>query len=295
MPGLGAAPPRRSAIASALDLAGTWNETVRADLDENDSDGDGTEEVVARDSAVRFALRATMPDVPLRDGRVVKPHYDVAQTSLTQQAGSTFTDWDGNAGTCFPQASAATGGGTIASVGAGLVFRPSSDAVLDIECEATVHALQHLDRPVARGGLQGRPGARGGAGGRGVSRLVPGASATGGSRSRLPPPPRSGRSSAARARTRATPSPARSAWQGSVTLDRLTPAIGPARQTRGGAVQVDVRCAAACAPVLRAGAARKAFRVPAGVTRRLTLPARAARVVVTIGDERKALKVGRGR
>ena len=85
------------------------------------------------------------------------------------------------------------------------------------------------------------------------------------------------------------------AWQGSVTLDRLTPAIGPARQTRGGAVQVDVRCAVACAPVLRAGAARKTFRVPAGVTRRLTLPARAARVVVTIGDERKALKVGRGR
>ena len=127
------------------------------------------------------------------------------------------------------------------------------------------------------------------------SRLVPGASATGGSRSRSPPPPRSGRSSAARARTPATPSPARSRWQGSVTLDRLTPAIGPARQTRGGAVQVDVRCAAACAPVLRAGASRKTFRVPAGVTRRLTLPARAARVVVTIGDERKALKVGRGR
>jgi hypothetical protein len=60
---------------------------------------------------------------------------------------------------------------------------------------------------------------------------------------------------------------------------------------------VRVRCAEACAPVVRAGASRKAFRLPAGAARHLTLPLRAAtrralrrhgrvRVVVATGDER---------
>ena len=62
-----------------LNMAGTWSETVRADLDSSDADHDGTEEVAARDTRTRFALTAVMPRVSLRDGRVVKPHYDVAQ------------------------------------------------------------------------------------------------------------------------------------------------------------------------------------------------------------------------
>ena len=117
-----------------LNMAGTWSETVRADLDSSDADHDGTEEVAARDTRTRFALTAVMPRVSLRDGRVVTPHYDVAQTSLTQETSSTTTDFYGTSGTCAPQAAAATGGGTVASVGGGLVLRPSSDAVLDIEC-----------------------------------------------------------------------------------------------------------------------------------------------------------------
>ena len=107
-----------------LDLAGTWQETVRADVDEGDADRDGTEEVAARDSDVRFALTAVMASVPLRDGRVVKPHHDVAKTSLTQQVTSSFTDFHGTSGTCAPQGADASGGGTVATVGSGLVFRP---------------------------------------------------------------------------------------------------------------------------------------------------------------------------
>ena len=119
----------------AMDLAGSWSESVRADLDEGDSDHDGTEDVAVRDSLVRFALKATMPDVPLRAGRVDRPLYDVAQTSLVQDvASSTYTDFYGTSGTCFAQNAGATGGGTIDSVGSALVFRPSSDAVLDLEC-----------------------------------------------------------------------------------------------------------------------------------------------------------------
>src|SRR3712207_8101146 len=45
--------------------------------------------------------------------------------------GSTFTDFYGTSGTCSAQNSGATGGGTIASVGSTVVFRPSSDAALD--------------------------------------------------------------------------------------------------------------------------------------------------------------------
>ena len=275
-----------------LDLTGTWNETVRADLDENDSDHDGTEEVAVRDSAVRFAVRATMPDVPLRDGRVAEAHYDVAQTSLTQQVTSTFTDFYGTPGTCSPQAAAATGGGTIASVGAGLVFRPSSDAVLDLVCEApfsrysisidllrvaasnVVPELGEAPVDVAFAVPAGRFGD--------WRITVPVAASTAQRAFERCPREDPGH-------TVACPF----GWEGAVTLERLTPAIGPARLTRGGATQVDVRCAAACAPVLRAGRSRKTFRVPAGVTRRLTLPIRASRVVVTIGDERKALTVGR--
>ena len=87
-------------------------------------------------------------------------------------------------------------------------------------------------------------------------------------------------------------------WEGTVTLDRLTPEVDGARLTaRNAAAQVSVRCATACAPDLRAGAAQKAYALPAGVTRRLTLPLRPAtratlrrggriRLVVAIGDER---------
>ena len=275
-----------------LNMAGTWSETVRADLDENDVDRDGTEEVAARDTGTRFALTALMPRVPLRDGRVVKPHYDVAQTSLTQETSSTTTDFYGTSGTCVPQAAAATGGGTVASVAGGLVLRPSSDAVLDIECS----------QPFARWSMS-------------VDLLRVAGSHDVPALGQAPvdvafaiPPKRFGdwrisvpvRASATQRAFERCPreDPGHTVacpfgWAGSVTLERLTPEIGTP-QVRGRNVTVDVRCATACAPVVQVGAAKKKFRVAAGAARRLTARATGARrVTVRVGETRRTFTLPR--
>ena len=60
------------------DVTGTWTEAVRADLDPDDADHDGTEEVAVRDSTVRFALTAAMADVayPLSEEEITAlAHY----------------------------------------------------------------------------------------------------------------------------------------------------------------------------------------------------------------------------
>jgi hypothetical protein len=276
-----------------LNLAGTWSETVRADLDSSDVDRDGTEEVAARDTSTRFALTASMPRVPLRDGRVVTPHYDVAQTSLTQETSSTTTDFYGTSGTCVPQAAAATGGGTVAWVAGSLVLRPSSDAVLDIECS----------QPFARWSMS-------------VDLLRVAGSHDVPALGQAPvdvtfaiPPKRFGdwrisvpvRASAAQRTFERCPreDPGHTVacpfgWEGTVTLERLTPQIGTPR-VRGGNVTVDVRCAAACAPVVKTGATQRTFRVPAGVRRRLTVHAPARRLTVTIGETRRTFTLPRPR
>ena len=275
-----------------LDLAGTWSETVRADLDADDADRDGTEEVAARDTTAQFALTAVMAPVPLRDGRVAKPHYDVAQTSLTQQTAGTTVDFYGTSGTCVPQAAAATGGGTVASVGGGLVFRPSSDAVLDIECS----------QPFARWSMS-------------VDLLrvawandVPPLGQAPIDVNLTLPPKRFGEwriavpvaaTAAQRAFERCPrEDPGHTVacpfdWKGTLTLERLTPEIGTPR-LRGGRLTVHVRCAEACAPVVKAGAAKRTFRVVPGAKRRLTLRAPAARrVTVTVGETRRTFTVRR--
>jgi hypothetical protein len=288
----------------ATDLTGTWSETVRADLDEGDSDHDGTEEIAARDSSVRFGLRATMPDVPLRDGRVDPPHYDVAETSLTQDVTSTYTDFYGTSGRCSPQNAGATGGGTIASVGTSLVFRPSSDAVLDIEC-VDQYVRYSISVDLLRVAASNVVPALGRAPVDVAFTLPPGR--FGDRRITLPV----AASAAQRAFERCPrEDPGHTiacpfGWEGTVTLDRLTPEVGGARLARGGsAVRVRVHCAVACAPAVRAGASRRAFRLPAGATRRLTLPLRAAtrralrrtgrlRLAVAIGEERTAFTLTR--
>ena len=279
----------------AMDLDGTWSESVRADLDEGDADHDGTEDVERRDSTIRFVLDAAMADVPLRAGRVDPPHYDVATTSLTQDVvSSTYTDFYGTSGACAHQNAAATGGGTVASVGAALVFRPSSDAVLDLVCvDPFVRFSMSLDllRVAA-------------------SNVVPELGQAPVDVAFTLPPGRFGdwrvtipvaASAAQRAYERCPrEDPGHTVacpfgWEGTVTLDRLTPQVDRARLTRRGA-QVRVRCAAACRPTLRAGAARRSFAVPAGRARRLTLPLRRAgraRLVVAIGDERAAFRLRR--
>lgn len=280
----------------AMDLAGSWSETVRADVDEGDSDHDGTENIAVRDSTIRFALAAAMPDVALRAGRVDPPHYAVADASLTQDVvASTYTDFYGTSGTCSAQNQGATGGGTLASVGSALVFRPSSDAVLDLVCvdpyarwsmsvdllrvagSNVVPELGQAPLDVAFTVPAGRFGDR-------RITIPVGASAAQRSFERCP---------------REDPGhtvACASGWEGTVTLDRLTPEVRRAR-LGGGAASVDVRCATACAPVLRAGASRRTYRLPAGARRRLTLRLGAAtraalrrtgrvRLIVAIGEER---------
>jgi hypothetical protein len=288
----------------AMDLKGTWSEAVRADLDEGDSDHDGTEDVAVRDSTVQFALAATMPDVPFRDGRVDPPHYDVAQTSLTQQVTSTYTDFYGTSGTCSPQNAGATGGGAIASSGAGLVFRPSSDVVLDLVCvDPYVRFSMSVD--LLRVAASKEVAELGDAPVDVAFRLPSGSF---GDRRITIPVAASAAQRAFERCPREDPGHTVACpfgWEGTVTLDRLTPEVGGARLVRGGrAARVRVRCAEACEPVVRAGASRKAFALPAGATRRLTLPLRAAtrralertgraRLVVAIGDERAAFKLKR--
>jgi hypothetical protein len=282
----------------AMDLTGSWSEAVRADVDADDSDHDGTEFVASRDSALRFALKATMPDVPLRDGRIGRPHYDVAQTALTQEVvASNYTDFYGTPGVCFPQNQGATGGGTIASVGSALVFRPSSDAVLDLEChDPFVRWSVSLDllRVAASKDVPelGQAPVD-------VAFALP-AQRFGDWQVTIPV----AASDAQRAYERCPridPGHTVSCpfgWEGTVTLDRLTPEVERARLA-GRKLQVDVRCATACAPIVRAGTSRKAYRVRAGAQRRLTLPLRPAtraalrrtgrvRLAVAIGDERTA-------
>ena len=281
----------------AMDLAGSWSEAVRADLDEGDSDHDGTEDIAVRDSTIRFALKAAMPDVTLRDGRVDPPHYDVAQTSLTQDVTSTFTDFYGTSGTCSAQNSGATGGGTIASAGTMLVFRPSSDAVVDLVCvDPYVRFSMSVDLlRVAASNVVPELGQAP----LDVAFALP-AARFGDRRITIPV----AASAAQRAYERCPrEDPGHTVacpfgWEGTVTLDRLTPEVGRAR-LRGSSAQVEVRCATACAPLVRAGASRTAYAVRAGVTRRLTLRLRPAtraalrrsgrvRLVVAIGDERAA-------
>jgi hypothetical protein len=284
----------------AMDLDGSWSETVRADLDEGDSDHDGTEEIAVRDSTIRFALKATMPDVPLRAGRVDPPHYDVAQTSLVQDvAGSTFTDFYGTSGACSAQNAGATGGGTIASVGTTLVFRPSSDAVLDLECvDPFVRFSMSVDLlRVAASNVVPELGEAP------LDVAFPLPAARFGDRRITIPVAASAAQRAYERCPREDPGHTVACpfgWDGTVTLDRLTPEVRGARLTaRASAAQVDVWCATACAPTVRAGASRKAYAVPAGATRRLTLRLRPAtraalrrtgrvRLVVAIGDERTA-------
>lgn len=285
----------------AMDVAGTWSESVRADLDEGDADHDGTENVAARDTAARFALTATMPDVPLRDGRVAESLYDVAKTSLTQEVtASSYADFYGTTGACSPQDAGATGGGTIATAGAGLVFRPSSDVVLDLVCvDQFVRWSMSVD--LLRVAASKDVAAIGDAP-VDVAFAVP-ARRFGDWRVAVPV-----RASDAQRAFERCPreDPGHTVacpfgWEGTVTLDRLTPEVTGARVARGGAsAQVSVRCAEACAPSVRAGASRKSYKVAPGAARRLTLPLGAAarralarsgrlRLVVAIGEERTAL------
>lgn len=284
-----------------MSTAGTWTETVRADLAEGDPDHDGTEEIQARDSEIRFALTATMRDVPLVHGRIAEPHYDVADSSLTQDVvRSTYTDWYGTSGTCAPQSSAASGGGTLGSVGPGLVLRPSSDAVLVLECTdpyvkwsfavdllrvAAVNAVPDLGEAPIDAAFTIPDGRFGDA----HIELPVAASAAQKAYERCPREDPG--------HTVACPFD----WKGIVVLDRLSPVVRAAGTTARKAA-VEVRCFEDCAPTVRAGRSQRSFTLAAGRRRRLTvrLDARTRRalrrtgrlrITVQVGEELRAFKV----
>ncbi len=284
---------------ATLAVKGAWTESVRADADPGDSDHDGAENVVSRDSQVRFALAATMDRVPLRGGRVAQRVEDVATTALTQEVlSSTFTDFDGVSGTCAPQSAAATGGGTVARVGDANVFRPSSDALLDLVCTepyARFSMSVDLLRVAAANAVPELGGAP-----VDVAFAVPAARA-GDWRIAVPVAASAAQRSFSRC-PREDPGHTVACgfdWAGVVTLERLAPELSRARLTRTG-VQLDVRCAVACTPQVQAGRAAQTFSVAPGRARRLTLklsrPARAARAMkvrVTIGGERMSVTARR--
>jgi hypothetical protein len=303
--GAGAADTIRYRVG--MDLAGTWSESVRADLDPDDRDHDGTEDVAVRDSTIRFALRATMGDVPLRGGRAVKPVYDVAQSSLTQEVvSSTYTDFYGTSGRCAHQSSAATGGGTIATVGAGLVFRPSSDAPLVLECVDPYVRFSMAVDLLRVAGVNAVPDL--GQAPVDVAFAIP--AARFGDRRITIPVTASAAQRAFERCPREDPGHTVACpfdWHGTVTLDRLTPEATAARVTADrGRAQVDLHCAEVCAATVAVGSSSKTYKLSAGATRRLTLrldgaTRRAlrrsgrAKMVVTVGDERQvlALRVAR--
>jgi len=95
------------------------------------------------------ALHAAMADVSLRDGRVVTPLDSVAQTSLTQEVESTYTDFYGTSGTCAPQRADASGGLPVAAAGSSLP--PSSLAELSLSPpQAASSARRRATRATSR-------------------------------------------------------------------------------------------------------------------------------------------------
>ena len=151
-----------------LNMAGTWSETVRADLDENDVDRDGTEEVAARDTSTRFALtrhdaaraaaRRARRQAPLRRRADVAHAGDVEHHDrLLRHVRHVRAAGRGRdrrrhrrVGRRRPRAAA-------------VERRRARHRVL-----AAVRALEHVGRPAARRGVQRRAGVGGGAGRRGV-------------------------------------------------------------------------------------------------------------------------------
>ena len=187
----------------------------------------------------------------------------MAQTSLVQEVvSSTFTDFYGTSGTCSPQNAGATGGGTIAALGAGLVFRPSSDAVLDLVCvDPFVRYSISVDLlRVAASNVVPELGEAP----LDVAFTLP-AGRFGDRRITLPVSASAAQRAFARCpredpgHTVACPF----GWDGTVTLDRLTPEVTGAR-LRSRAVEVRVRCATACAPRAARRRGDEDVRAPGG-------------------------------
>jgi hypothetical protein len=272
-----------------LDVAGSWSESLRANPDVYPP-----AQVASRDSDLRWTLKATAREVVFRDGAVVAPVHPVLDTSMGQQVlTSTFRDYDGEAGACTADTAVATGAGALAPAGGGAtVLRPSSDALLDLQC-ATPHVRHAITLDLLRN-----------AGANEVPALGQGPLDAGFAF----PPRRFGAArvtvpvavaDAARAFDRCPrQDPGHTAacgfdWRGQVLLERLTPRVGAVKRARGGrGASVPVTCFAACTVKLRSAGVARSFRIAAGATRTLRLRGRLGpRLTVRAGGERWALRV----
>ena len=271
-----------------LDAAGSWSESVRAN-----SDAYPPAQVATRDSDVRWTLRAAARDVRFRDGRVVGPVHPVLDTSAGLQVlGSTFTDFDNEAGTCRADTAVATGAGEIATVGTANVLRPSSDAPLDLQCE-TPHVRYAITVDLLRNAGSDQVPALGD-GPLDAAFAFP-----------------AGRFGAARVEVPVAVAPAQRAfdrcprqdpghttacgfdWSGTVLLERRSPRIGAARLARGGrAASVPVTCFEPCTARVSSGRAARSFRFAAGETRTLRLRGRlGGRLTVRASGERRSQRL----
>ena len=285
--GAGPAPAETLRYRVTLDVAGSWSESVRAN-----PGAYPPAQVAARDSELRWSLKATARAVTFRDGVVAAPVHPVLDTSVGQQVlGSTFADFDGEAGACIADTAVATGAGELAPVGGTTVLRPSSDAPLDLQC-ATPHVRYAITVDLLRNAGSDEVPALGQgpldaafafpAGRYGADRVtVPVAMAA--------------RQAAFDRCPRQDPGHTVACgfgWSGQVVLERLTPRIGAARLARGRA-SVPVTCFAPCTVRLRSGRAARSYRLAAGRTRILALRGGdRRRLHVRIGAEKKTLRLG---
>jgi hypothetical protein len=279
-------------------VAGTWSESMRANPDRSPQPL-----VASRDTDLRWSLAATFGDIAFRDGRT-GPVDAVAGTRMAQEVlGSSFTGFDGEAGACRADTAVATGAGAIAPAGRVLVLRPSSDALLDLQCAAgelrhavTLDLLRNAgagDVPaLGQGPLDAAfafPAGRFGA-----ARVTVPVAASAGQRAFDRCPRQEPWHTAACGFD----------WRGEVVLERLSPRIGAARAVRDGrGASEPVTCFEPCTVTVRAGGAARTFRLQAGAARtlRLRLDPRTRKVLargdtvrvrVRAGAERRTLRVG---
>ena len=152
--GLGAA---RASAAEAvryradLRIDGTWSESVRAGADEADGDGDGREEVAARDQELGFTVTSSVAGVTFRDGRLAARATGVQHAfPVLQVASSTLVEPNGEPGSCHVHEPGTGGAAELAAAGEGLVFRPAEDVIFQLVC-----TTEHLEWGFAMDAMRG--------------------------------------------------------------------------------------------------------------------------------------------
>lgn len=266
------------------EAAGTWTESVRAGADESDSDGDGREEVSSRDQAMRFTLRASIPEVEFRDGALRERARSVDHRLGLEILSSTVTEPNGESGTCSVFDPGAGGSAELFRPGAGnlLVFRPADDVIFQASCRTPMlewpfhmNAQQKRGLDIAFGTPDDELGAK--------------------------------RIELTGVRDPAVPCPVEDPghttacsfeWTGRVVLERLPGMIAMGTASRAGRfVRIPVECAERCRPVLTAGGARRRFDVTAGRTTLLKLPvgsAKPKRLTVRAGAVTRTFPIKKG-